>query len=65
MLQIGQVLIGYCGGHFRNDRGKDKTVEAVGKDWVICRDRDGKPLFAWNDDIFDIHEALADYVDQE
>lgn len=45
-LRIGDVLDGYCGGHFGRTY-TDKRVEAIGADWVVARDVEtGKPHFA-------------------
>ena len=47
-LQIGQILYGFCGGHFGRDFAAyhDKRIEAVGVDWVVVRDEKGNPNFA-------------------
>lgn len=60
MLQVGQVLHGYCGGYFGRDSYECRRVEAVGFDWVVCRrvERPGVPEFA---DGIGIHEALQEY----
>lgn len=41
-IQVGTILYGYCGGFFGRDSYEDKTVEAYGKDWVVCRDDQGR-----------------------
>lgn len=41
-LRVGDVLEGFCEGHFGRDSYEDKRVEAIGADWVVCRDTDGK-----------------------
>lgn len=42
-LRVGAVLTGFCEGHFGRDFYGDKTVEAIGHDWVVVRE-DGIPL---------------------
>lgn len=44
-LEVGDVLYGYCEGAFGRDSYGDKTVEAVGPDWVVAREC-GRPVFA-------------------
>jgi hypothetical protein len=41
---IGTKLYGYCNGYFGEDY-TEKVIEAVGKDWLVVRNDDGKPLF--------------------
>lgn len=46
-LRVGAVLEGFCGGAFGRDSYGEKTVEAIGVDWVVARTReDGDALFA-------------------
>ena len=40
-LRVGAVLYGFCGGHFGRDSYEDKRIEAVGEDWIVCRDEYG------------------------
>lgn len=44
-LRVGDVLYGFCGGHFR-DSYSPKRVEAIGADWIVVRDEDGRALMA-------------------
>jgi len=44
-LQIGQKLYGYCGGVFGRDSYANKRIEALGIDWVVVREENGKPNF--------------------
>ncbi len=46
LFEIGEILYGYCNGYFGRDSYEDKVVEAVGKDWVVCRDESGMIHFA-------------------
>ena len=41
MIRVGTKLYGYCGGYFGRDSYDDKRVEAIGVDWVVCRDERG------------------------
>lgn len=34
-LQVGDVLYGYCQGYFGRDSYGEKTVLAIGPDWVV------------------------------
>lgn len=46
MILVGTLIYGYCGGEFGRDSYETKRVEAVGADWIVCRDRDGVIHFA-------------------
>jgi hypothetical protein len=61
-LLVGQMLYGYCGGYFGRDSYESKRVEAVGVDWVVCRDESGDIYFASGEDI---HDQLAEYTTPE
>jgi hypothetical protein len=37
---IGTVLPGYCNGFFGRTY-TSKTIEAIGKDWIVARDDEG------------------------
>ena len=43
-LAVGDVLAGYCDGWFGDVYG-DKTVEAIGGDWVVARHGDAPVLY--------------------
>ena len=58
MLQIGQVLRGYCRGYF-GDSYEDKRIEAIGFDWVVARDVHGAPQFAVGDGILEELEEFT------
>lgn len=60
-LLPGDLLIGFCGGAFGRDAYFDKTVEAVGEDWIVIRDVDGRPEFASGEDI---HSRLWEYCER-
>lgn len=45
-VRVGDVLHGYCGGAFSRESYGDKTVEAVGPDWVVVRTDEGEVEFA-------------------
>jgi hypothetical protein len=51
MILVGTILYGYCGGHFGRDSYETKRVEAVGADWVVCRDESGEIHFACGEGI--------------
>jgi len=62
---IGKVLKGYCDGWFGRDGYGDKTIEAVGSDWVVVRyDEDSTfgnhPSIA----IFDTEEDLVVLIEK-
>jgi len=38
MIQVGDILKGFCNGWFGRDSYGDKRVEGVGKDWIVARD---------------------------
>lgn len=44
-IEPGDILFGYCGGFFGRDAYGDKIVVAMGRDWIVCREK-GDPVFA-------------------
>jgi hypothetical protein len=46
VLQVDDVLDGFCGGWFGRDSYDDKRVEAIGVDWVVTRTDAGGLEFA-------------------
>ena len=44
MIRVGTLLYGFCGGCFGRDSYSNKRVEAIGADWVVVRDEEGRPL---------------------
>jgi hypothetical protein len=48
------MLYGYCNGFFGRDSYGPKRVEAIGADWVVIREENGTPDFAY----FDSPETL-------
>lgn len=46
-FEPGDVLFGFCGGFFGRDSHGPKTIEAIGKDWVVVREEDGSPNVAF------------------
>jgi hypothetical protein len=47
-LRVGDTLHGFCGGAFGRESYGDKTVEAVGTDWVVAREADtNEAQFYW------------------
>ena len=59
MLQIGQLLYGYCGGAFGRDSYFNKRIEAMGIDWVVARDEYGDLHIATGENVQD---RLAKYT---
>lgn len=46
-VRVGDLLRGFCSGHFGRDSHDDKRVEAVGSDWVVARELPtGRVVFA-------------------
>lgn len=45
-LALGDVLHGFCGGHFGRDHYDCARVEAIAPDWLVARDQDGDLSFA-------------------
>lgn len=61
MIEPGDTLYGFCGGHFGRDSYGDKIVVAVGRDWVVVRGADnGAPDFAAI-----APELLTDYLTEQ
>ena len=46
-IRVGTVLYGYCNGFFGRDSYGDKRVESIGADWVVVREENGMPDFAY------------------
>ena len=53
VVMVGDVIRGYCSGIFGDAWGQLR-VEAVGADWVVVRDSDGKTWLASGPDIHNI-----------
>lgn len=65
MIAVGSRIYGFAGGYFGRDSYDDKTVEAVGADWVVARELDGDkfmPVFASSPLI---HVLLEPFLTQE
>lgn len=60
MIFVGDNITGYCDGHFGRDSYGDKLVLAVGRDWIVVRERDGIVQLAQHTEI---HEILAPHVE--
>lgn len=54
-LRAGDKLYGFCGGAFGRDSFGEKTVEAIGRDWVVCREGESLLLFSG------VPRSLAEY----
>lgn len=39
MVGIGSKLYGFCEGYFGRDSYNEKIIEAIGRDWVVVRER--------------------------
>ncbi len=59
-VRVGSVLYGYCGGAFGRDSYDDKRVEAMGADWIVVRNRAGRPEFTTGSP-----DELAEYLEPE
>ena len=62
MIFIGQKLYGYCGGEFGRDYYDDKRIESFGADWIVVREEDGKPNFAWFYSTEQMLQFVKDYT---
>ena len=45
-LAVGDVIHGFANGVFGRDHYECTRIEAVGRDWIVCRDADGGISFA-------------------
>jgi hypothetical protein len=45
-VDVGDTLYGYCNGFFAGGASEPKRIVAMGKDWVVCRTENGRPIFA-------------------
>lgn len=45
-FQVGEMLYGFCNGYFGRDSYDKKRIEAVGADWIVCRDEYDDAIFA-------------------
>lgn len=63
MIRVGTFLYGYCDGHFR-DSYNNKRVEAIGADWVVCREEDTKRvvLFTGDPDILEEFTKTTEHL---
>jgi hypothetical protein len=64
---VGRTLYGYCGGFFGRDSYDDKTIIAVGEDFVTVREETSRGLVrtAQSGDGWDVHDALFEYLQPE
>lgn len=60
-IKVGSIIPGYCNGYFGRDSYETKRVEAMGADWIVCRDDDGHIHFASG---LNIIRALEEYLEQ-
>ena len=58
-LRIGMMIYGFCNGYFGHDSYAPKTIEAIGEDWLVVREK-GRPGFAE----FDSREQMAELIGQ-
>jgi len=56
VVEVGDILEGFCNGYFGRGSYDTKTVLAVGEDWIVVRDSTGQPLLA---DGPNVHQDLA------
>ena len=63
MIRIGTIIPGYCQGVFGRDSYEDKRVEAMGADWIVCRDSNGTIHFAAGDVGFGDKRNIIDFLD--
>lgn len=45
-LKVGDLLYGFCEGAFGRDSYGDKTIDGIGKNWVVALDETLGPVFA-------------------
>lgn len=45
-IRVGTVLYGYCRGYLQKAYLDTARVEAVGADWLVARDPEGRVYFA-------------------
>ena len=62
---VGDILYGFCQGFFGRDSYGEKTIEAIGRDWVVVRE-DDEPIIAvfspgWQLD--KMNELLSEWSD--
>jgi hypothetical protein len=57
-LQVGQLLYGFCGGHFgRESYWGPNRVESIGYDWIVVRDSRGIVQIAAGRDAIEFLES--------
>ena len=61
-LRVGTILYGFCRGHFGSGSYSPKRIEALGEDWVVVREQDGRPNFAESFGEGTIDEILGEYA---
>lgn len=54
------MLRGFCGGAFGRDSYTDKRIEAMGSDWIVVREVNGRADFYQGDLRF-----LFEYLDED
>ena len=46
-LAVGDVIHGFANGAFGRDHYDCTKIEAVGPDWIVCRNETGEAEFVW------------------
>jgi hypothetical protein len=59
---VGTRLHGFCGGYFGRDSYGEKVVEAVGSDWIVVREEDGTPNWAYVFDGWPTQEEMLEWT---
>lgn len=45
-LAVGDIIHGFAEGYFGSSAYSCRRIEAVGPDWIVCRDEDGDTSMA-------------------
>lgn len=62
LIEPGDRIMGFCGGMFGRDSYGEKTVVAVGRDWIVAREEDGTVVLATGEDV---HERVDESKDEQ
>lgn len=63
--RVGLLLYGFCDGYFGHDSYKIKRIEALGVDWVVCRDDKGEPIFAAFDSVAEMNTCVENWSSEK
>lgn len=63
--RVGLLLYGFCNGYFGRDSYETKCIEALGADWVVCRDDKGQSVFTAFDSTTEMNTCIESWSSEK